>query len=200
MGLLPTPAVTPAVPASCPRLGTRRGIPVFDAALNTLGLQQQWIQLQALYENGAADRQTRSSRSRIRSGRLKACIRRLSKEPSNLARLDVTNATDLLGMLSSLDSKLAQAEYIGYQAQSAVNQARTLYPRIQGVLTAEQQRTLLLQWAAMRRDAAQVAITYAGDPRSPEPHASRNGRRCLGRRRPQKGSPGAASGRCKPRA
>ena len=77
----------------------------------------------------------------------------------NLARLDVTNATDLLGMLSSLDSKLAQAEYIGYQAQSAVNQARNLYPRIQGVLTAEQQRGLLLQWAAVRRDAAQVAIS-----------------------------------------
>ena len=40
-----------------------------------------------------------------------------------------------------------------------VNQAQGLYPRIQGVLTAEQQRTLILQWAAMRRNAAQVAIS-----------------------------------------
>ena len=83
----------------------------------------------------------------------------IAQAAKHLARLDVSNATDLLGLMAYLESKLHQAEYIGYQAQAAVTQARSLYPRIQGVLTAEQQRVLTLQWAAMRRDAAQVAIS-----------------------------------------
>ena len=36
-------------PLLLPPLARASGIPVFDAALNTLGLQQQFIQLQALY-------------------------------------------------------------------------------------------------------------------------------------------------------
>lgn len=83
----------------------------------------------------------------------------IEQAAKHLMRLDVTNAADLLGLAQQLESKIAQVEYIGYQAQAAVNQARSLYPRIQGILTAEQQRMLTLQWAAMRRDAAQVSIS-----------------------------------------
>ena len=46
----------------------------------------------------------------------------------NLARLDVDNIADLYGLMNQLESKLAQAEYIGYQAQHAVTQAQGLYP------------------------------------------------------------------------
>jgi P-type conjugative transfer protein TrbJ len=141
-----------------PRLVGATGLPVFDAGLNTLGLTEQWNQLKQLYESV---RQTANQIQQIQNQvkQIEGMYTTIAQGARNLARLNVTNATDLLGMLSVLESKLAQAEYIGYQAESAVNQARSLYPRIQGVLTAEQQRTLVLQWATMRRDAAQVAIT-----------------------------------------
>ena len=77
----------------------------------------------------------------------------------NLARLDIDNITDLYGMLNQLQSKLSQAEYIGYAVDRAWHQAQGLYPRVYGVLTGPQQRELTLLWAAMRRNSAQVAIS-----------------------------------------
>jgi P-type conjugative transfer protein TrbJ len=141
-----------------PQMSLAGGLPVFDAALNTLGVQEQWVQLKELYESV---QQTANQIKQLenQARQLTGMYTQIDQGIRNLARLDVNNITDLYGLLSQLESKLHQAEYIGYQVQSAVTQAQTLYPRISGVLTAEQQRTLNLHWATMRRNSAQVAIS-----------------------------------------
>jgi conjugal transfer/entry exclusion protein len=150
------------VPLLCllllPRIGHATGIPVFDAALNTLGIQEQWNQLKALYESV---QQTANQIKQIenQARQIEGMYTQIEQGAKNLVRLDVSNATDLFNLLQQLENKLHQAEYIGYQAQSAVTQARTLYPRIQGVLTAEQQRLLNLHWATMRRNSAEVSVS-----------------------------------------
>ena len=47
----------PLACSSCPGSVWPAGLPVFDAGLNTLGIQEQWIQLKALYESVRPDRQ-----------------------------------------------------------------------------------------------------------------------------------------------
>ena len=71
------------------------------------GLQQQWLQLKALCESVAADRQPGETDWRIRSARSPACIPRLTRAIRNLARLDLNNITDLYGMMHQLQSKLS---------------------------------------------------------------------------------------------
>jgi P-type conjugative transfer protein TrbJ len=141
-----------------PTVSEAASLPVFDAGLNTLGLTEQWNQLKQLYE---PVRQTANQIQQIENQvrQIEGMYTTIEQGAKNLARLNVTNAADLLGMLSVLESKLAQAQFLGYQAQHAVHQARGLYPRIQGLLTAEQQRTLMLHWAAVQRDSAHVAIS-----------------------------------------
>jgi P-type conjugative transfer protein TrbJ len=141
-----------------PRLSLAGGLPVFDAALNTLGVQEQWIQLKELYESV---QQTANQIKQLenQAHQITGMYTQIDQGVRNLASLDIHNINDLYGLMHQLESKLAQAEYIGYQAQNAVNQAQTLYPRIYGILTADQQRTLTLHWATMRRNSAQVAIS-----------------------------------------
>ena len=101
-----------------PRLGLAGGLPVFDAALNTLGIQQQWMQLKELYEMVQhTANQIQQIENQVRQ--IEGMYTQIEQGARHLARLDVSNATDLLGLLHQLESKLAQAEYIGYQAQSA---------------------------------------------------------------------------------
>jgi P-type conjugative transfer protein TrbJ len=141
-----------------PRLSLAGGLPVFDAALNTLGIQEQWIQLKELYESVQhTANQIKQLENQARQ--ITGMYTQIDQGIRNLASLDVHNLQDLYGFLHQLESKLHQAEYIGYQAQAAVGQAQQLYPRIQGVLSADQQRTLNLHWATMRRNSAQVAIS-----------------------------------------
>lgn len=134
------------------------GLPVFDAALNTLGIQQQWVQLKEMYESV---QQTLNQIKQLenQARQITGMYTQIDQAARNLLSLDVSNIQDLYSLMYALESKLHQAEYIGYQAQSAVTQAQGLYPRVMGVLSADQQRTLTLQWAAMRRNAAEVAIS-----------------------------------------
>ena len=141
-----------------PRLAGASGLPVFDGALNTLGIQQQWLQLKELYESVAQTaNQAKQIENQVRQ--ITGVYTQVEQGIRNLARLDMDNITDLYGMLHQLQSKLSQAEYIGYTVERAVSQAQGLYPRVYGLLTASQQRTMTLQWAAMRRNSAQVAIS-----------------------------------------
>jgi conjugal transfer/entry exclusion protein len=141
-----------------PHLSGAGGLPVFDAALNTLGIQEQWLQLKALWESVA---QTANQIKQLenQARQLTGMYTQIEQGVSNLARLDINNIQDLYRLMNQLEGKLHQAEYIGYQAQNAVTQAQALYPRVAGVLSAEQQRTMTLYWATMRRNSAQVAIS-----------------------------------------
>jgi hypothetical protein len=77
---------------------------------------------------------------------------------TNLKQLNLNRAEDLLRLGNELQRKLSEAEYIGYTAQRAWNQAQNVYPQIQRVLSAPQQRQLQRQYAAVQRDAARVGI------------------------------------------
>lgn len=77
---------------------------------------------------------------------------------TNLQHLNLNRAQDLLRLGNELQRKLAEAEYIGYQAQHAWTQARTLYPNIQKVLKAEDKRWLERDWAKAQRDAARIGV------------------------------------------
>ncbi len=181
-----------------PRLSLAGGLPVFDAALNTLGIQEQWVQLKELYESMQhTANQIKQLENQVRQ--ITGMYTQIDQGVRNLAALDVTNLTDLYGLLHQLESKLQQAEYIGYQAQSAPEPGPALYPRIQGVLTAEQQRTLNLQWAAMRRNAAQVAISTQAI-REAQARYQQQWADLLSRRRRQKGHSRFSKRRCRPRA
>ena len=134
------------------------GLPVFDGALNALGVQQQWVQLKELYESIAQTaNQARQIENQVRQ--ITGVYTQVDQGIRNLARLDIDNITDLYGMMNQLQSKLSQAEYIGYAVDRAWHQAQGLYPRVYGVMHPDQRRKLTLQWAAMRRNSAQVAIS-----------------------------------------
>jgi len=72
---------------------------------------------------------------------------------TNLTKLNMTKASDLLQLVQQLQSKLAQAEYIGYTVDRAWTQAKA-----QAIVTGAQRRVLEFEWAAAKRDAAKVAV------------------------------------------
>ena len=141
-----------------PRLSLAGGLPVFDAGLNTLGLQDQWLQMKALWESVEQTlNQVKQLEQQARQ--ITGMYTQIDQGIKNLASLDLNNIQDLYGAMNMIQGKLHQAEYIGYQAQHAVTQAQGLYPRIYGVMHGPQRRQLTMQWAAMRRNAAQVSIS-----------------------------------------
>jgi len=77
---------------------------------------------------------------------------------TNLTKLNMTKASDLLQLVQQLQSKLAQAEYIGYTVDRAWTQAKDVYPKAQAIVTGAQRRVLEFEWAAAKRDAAKVAV------------------------------------------
>jgi P-type conjugative transfer protein TrbJ len=140
-----------------PRAAWASGLPVFDGALNALGIQQQWVQLKELYE------QVQHTANQIKqlenqARQITGMSTQIDQGVRNLARMDFNNISDLYGIMNQLQSKLSQAEYIGYSAQRAVDQAQGLYPRVYGVMHPDQRRQLTLQWATMQRNSAAVAI------------------------------------------
>jgi P-type conjugative transfer protein TrbJ len=76
----------------------------------------------------------------------------------NLQHFDVNNAAALLSLGQQLQSKLAQARMLGYEANLVVSQAQGIYPRVNGLLTGEQLTTTRRQWAAAQREAATVGL------------------------------------------
>ena len=79
----------------------------------------------------------------------------------NLKHLDLNNAAALLSLGQQLQSKLAQARMIGYEANLVVSQAQGVYPRVTSLLTGQQLMATRQQWAAAQREAA----TVVKDPR-----------------------------------
>jgi conjugal transfer/entry exclusion protein len=77
---------------------------------------------------------------------------------ANLQKLNMNKASDLLQLVQQLQSKLTQAEYIGYTVDRAWTQAKDVYPKAQGIVTGVQQRQMAMQWAAAKRDAAKVGV------------------------------------------
>ena len=77
---------------------------------------------------------------------------------TNLLTLDLDSWQDLLALSDQLDAKLQYAESLGFQSGQTWQQARQLYPQIQGVLNGKQQRDLKRQWAAAERQTAHVAL------------------------------------------
>ena len=86
-------------PPPPPRPGA--GLPVFDGALNTLGIQQQWIQLKELYESVAQTaNQVKQIENQVRQ--ITGVYTQIDQGIRNLARLDIDNITDLYGMMHQL--------------------------------------------------------------------------------------------------
>src|SRR5262249_8828861 len=77
---------------------------------------------------------------------------------TNLKHFDVHTAAALLSLGQQLQSKLAQARLIGYEANLVVSQAQGVYPRVTGLLTGQQLLATRQQWAAAQREAATVAL------------------------------------------
>jgi type IV secretion system protein TrbJ len=77
---------------------------------------------------------------------------------ANLQKLNMNKTGDLLQLVQQLQSKLSQAEYIGYTVDRAWTQAKDVYPKAQAIVTGAQRRQMEMQWAAAKRDAAKVAV------------------------------------------
>jgi conjugal transfer/entry exclusion protein len=141
-----------------PSLSTATGLPVVDVDAGIKLLLQYKQQLVGYLESVKQTAyQVQQIENQVRQ--ITGMYTQIEQAAKHLMHLDLNHAADLLGMARQLESKLAQAEYIGSRANSRCPRRGGLYPRIQGSLTAAEQRRLTLQWAAMRRDAAQVAIS-----------------------------------------
>jgi hypothetical protein len=133
------------------------GLPVVDAALNSLGL----IQLQnQIREYAAMLRQLQNEAQQIQNQitQIQHAASTVEQGARNLLTLRVNNARDLFGLVDQLEGKLAQAQAMGYTTERAMAQAKDLYPRIMGVLPAAEQRVLALRWNEVQRDNALVAV------------------------------------------
>jgi len=145
------------VTLTTPRLSWPIAAVVIDPAAIEQAVQGYILQGKQLLE---AVEQTKRQIDMVRNQLLQLEHLRVQVEQgiTNLKRFDINKPQDLLNLTNVLQSKLAEAQYLGYEAKRASTQVQTLYPKIAGILDAGQQRTLYLQWAEAKRDTARVAI------------------------------------------
>jgi len=145
------------VTLTTPRLSWPIAAVVIDPAAIEQAVQGYILQGRQLIE---AVEQTKRQIDMVRNQILQLEHLRVQVEQgiTNLKRFDINKPQDLLNLTNVLQSKLADAEYLGYEAKRASAQVQALYPKIADILDASQQRTLYLQWAEAKRDTARVAI------------------------------------------
>jgi P-type conjugative transfer protein TrbJ len=133
------------------------GIAVFDAALNTLGLNQIMNQIK---EYGAMLQQLQNEANMIQNQiqQIRHAATTVQHGVTNLTRLDFSNIRSLQGLIDTLNGKLAAADMIGYSLEHAWQQAESVYGKVSAPLDAAQQRQLWLRWTQAQRSNAQVAI------------------------------------------
>jgi P-type conjugative transfer protein TrbJ len=76
---------------------------------------------------------------------------------TNLKNFNVNYAADLVAMATGLDTKLAQARQLSYQAGSVLTQLQQIYGAANAVLTGDQQNALRQRWVNVNQEATQVA-------------------------------------------
>jgi P-type conjugative transfer protein TrbJ len=133
------------------------GIPVVDAALNALGLQQ-FAQQMRDYAVMLKQLENEAQQLRNQMQQILYAYTSVQQGVTNLARLDLNNAAQVMGLFDQLQAKIAQANAIGYTVQGAIDGAQRLYPQVSAMLDQDKQRVLQLQWAAAQRDSAKIAL------------------------------------------
>lgn len=132
-------------------------MPVVDAALNALGLKQ--IE-QEIKEYAAVLKQLANEATMIENQvrQIQYAYSTVQQGAQNLLRLDLNNASSVMGLINQLEGKLAQIDAIGYSAQGAIDNMTRLYPTISARLDADAQRVLALTWSQAQRDNAKIAM------------------------------------------
>ena len=107
------------------------GLPVFDGALNALGVQQQWVQLKELYESIAQTaNQARQIENQVRQ--ITGVYTQVDQGIRNLARLDIDNITDLYGMLNQLQANCRRPNILAMRSTGRGTRPRASIPASMG--------------------------------------------------------------------
>ena len=76
----------------------------------------------------------------------------------NLQSFDMQSANYILGLAQQIDSKLGQAQQLGYQASAAAGQMQRIYDTSRGVATWEEGNMIRRRWLNIRQEASTVSV------------------------------------------
>jgi P-type conjugative transfer protein TrbJ len=133
------------------------GLPVVDVDAGIklfLQYKQQLVQYVEMVKQTANQVQQVQNQAQ----QIVAAYEQVKQGVQNLQHFDLNNATNLLGLISQFDSKLNQAQMLGYQAQHVVRQAQSLYTRLEGVVDGRTLAAMQQRWAGVQREGALVAL------------------------------------------